>query len=85
MGSVRSGYADLIVHKHGPELGRWSSSWEELGGVLREFIWSEKAFNGPVGAFWREQVRRSPEEEKDDEQEQERGVVFQSIESFGAM
>jgi len=68
-GSVRSGYIELSHRKNGSGLEQWSGSWDQLGRVLRQFIWSSKAFDSQVGEFWQEV--RSHSEDK---------VVYQSIE-----
>ena len=53
-GPARSGYIQLIRYDYSADLEKWSQSWEELREVLRQFIWSRKAFDLQVGAFWHE-------------------------------
>ncbi|KAI0377550.1 hypothetical protein F5Y04DRAFT_264105 [Hypomontagnella monticulosa] len=54
VGSVRSEYVVLLrLNQHNRFRDRYES-WPELLEVLREFIWSEKAFTSSVKAFWEE-------------------------------
>jgi hypothetical protein len=50
IGSTRSKYIALLNHRYTPEFGELS--WPEALKVLKQFIWSEKAFTAQGKAFW---------------------------------
>ncbi|KIA75422.1 hypothetical protein HK57_00098 [Aspergillus ustus] len=50
MGTVRSGYLDLLRSNS----ARFPRSWSELHIILKQFVWSDKAFMVPVRALWEE-------------------------------
>ncbi|KAL2841002.1 hypothetical protein BJY01DRAFT_14599 [Aspergillus pseudoustus] len=50
MGIVRSGYLDLLRSNS----ARFPRSWLELHIILKQFVWSDKAFAAPVRALWEE-------------------------------
>ncbi|EXJ87486.1 hypothetical protein A1O3_04446 [Capronia epimyces CBS 606.96] len=53
-GSIRSGYVALLhVNRH-TRLRTLYTSWPELLEILKQFIWSDKAFLSQVKAFWKE-------------------------------
>ncbi|KAJ3525227.1 hypothetical protein NM208_g11729 [Fusarium decemcellulare] len=54
MGSVRSDYTALLHLNRKTRLGGLYTSWLELVEILKQFIWSEKAFAAQVKAFWDE-------------------------------
>jgi hypothetical protein len=51
-GKVRSSYVVLLHSNNGPRFGDINKSWPEVLGILKQFIWSEKAFMSQVRAFW---------------------------------
>ncbi|ORY17220.1 hypothetical protein BCR34DRAFT_621944 [Clohesyomyces aquaticus] len=51
-GPIRSDYASLL-HLNQSTRIRWLyTSWPELLAILKQFIWSEKAFQSQVKGFW---------------------------------
>lgn len=53
-GSTRAAYLKLLRFNHGRRLKGLYSSWAELLGILRRFIWSRDAFSAQVQAFLEE-------------------------------
>ncbi|OQU96931.1 hypothetical protein CLAIMM_02942 isoform 2 [Cladophialophora immunda] len=53
-GAVRSGYVGLLRQEYASECGDLAASWPDLVDVLRQFVWSEKAFYQQVRSFWEE-------------------------------
>ncbi|EXJ74135.1 uncharacterized protein A1O5_02429 [Cladophialophora psammophila CBS 110553] len=56
VGPVRSGYVGLVQEEHFQEHGHLTASWPDLVEVLRQFVWSEKAFYAQVKLFWEEAI-----------------------------
>ncbi|KAM5368079.1 hypothetical protein ACJZ2D_009683 [Fusarium nematophilum] len=54
MGTIRSDYVALLHKNRRTRLRGLYSSWPELLDILKQFIWSEKAFMSQVKAFWEE-------------------------------
>ncbi|KGO67357.1 hypothetical protein PEX1_024430 [Penicillium expansum] len=53
VGTIRQGYVRLLHLNH--SRFRWLyTSWPELLVILKQFIWSDKAFLSQVKAFWEE-------------------------------
>ncbi|KAL3457526.1 hypothetical protein BJX64DRAFT_16493 [Aspergillus heterothallicus] len=52
MGTVRSGYLDLLRSHNASS----PHSWPELHTILKQFIWSDKAFVVPVRALWEQSM-----------------------------
>ncbi|KAJ5136442.1 N-ethylmaleimide reductase [Penicillium atrosanguineum] len=55
-GAIRSGYVELLQSNHRSRLQDLYTSWSELLEILKQFIWSEKAFMSQVKAFWDESL-----------------------------
>ncbi|KAH6867475.1 putative N-ethylmaleimide reductase [Thelonectria olida] len=53
-GTVRSDYVALLHLNRSHRLRGLYTSWPELIAILKQFIWSEKAFLSHVKAFWEE-------------------------------
>jgi hypothetical protein len=53
-GTVRSGFVALLRSNNAARLGDLNISWSELLGILKRFIWSEKAFTSQAKALWEE-------------------------------
>ncbi|OBT48749.1 hypothetical protein VE00_00825 [Pseudogymnoascus sp. WSF 3629] len=53
-GTVRSGFVALLRSNNAARLGDLNISWSELLGILKRFIWSEKAFMSQAKALWEE-------------------------------
>jgi hypothetical protein len=53
-GTIRSDYAVLLHSNCSTRLKGLYTSWPELLEILKQFIWSEKAFKEQVKAFWEE-------------------------------
>jgi hypothetical protein len=51
---TRSAYLALLRLNHGRRLKGLCSSWAELLGILRQFIWSRDSFSAQVQAFLEE-------------------------------
>ncbi|KAJ5748800.1 N-ethylmaleimide reductase [Penicillium nucicola] len=51
-GDIRSGYLTLLHLNRTSRLKELYSSWSDLLGILKQFIWSEKAFESQVKAFF---------------------------------
>lgn len=66
---MRTAYKKLLHLNLSTRLGGLYTSWTELCAILRQFIWSEKAFMSQIKAFWEEclveygveQTSRTPE------------------------
>ncbi|KAJ5535673.1 N-ethylmaleimide reductase [Penicillium frequentans] len=56
MGTIRSEYAALLQINRRTRLRGLYTSWPELLEILKQFIWSDKAFMSQVKAFWEEIV-----------------------------
>ncbi|PCH00714.1 Hypothetical protein PENO1_046560 [Penicillium occitanis (nom. inval.)] len=53
-GTIRSDYVALLHKNRKTRLRDLYTSWPELLEILKQFIWSEKAFASQVEAFWKE-------------------------------
>ena len=53
-GVVRSDYIVLLRSNNAARFGDLYRSWPELLEILKQFIWSEKAFMSQVEALWEE-------------------------------
>ncbi|KAI0203295.1 hypothetical protein F4808DRAFT_39600 [Astrocystis sublimbata] len=53
-GAVRSDYVAMLRSNSAVGSGGLHQSWPEVLAILKEFIWSDKAFKRPVKAFWEE-------------------------------
>ncbi|KAK2812212.1 hypothetical protein FQN50_001570 [Emmonsiellopsis sp. PD_5] len=53
-GAVRSNYISLLRWNNASRFQGLYSSWPELLGILKQFIWSDEAFMSPVKALWEE-------------------------------
>ena len=53
-GTIRSDYVALLHENRKTRLRDLYTSWPELLEILKQFIWSEKAFESQVEAFWKE-------------------------------
>ncbi len=53
-GTIRSGYQILLHNNHVSRFGGMYSSLAELIELLRQFIWSDKAYRSQVEEFWKE-------------------------------
>ncbi|KAJ5880751.1 N-ethylmaleimide reductase [Penicillium subrubescens] len=68
-GSIRTAYKKLLHLSLSTRLAGLYTSWAELCAILRQFIWSDKAFMSQIRAFWEEciveyrleQTSRTPE------------------------
>ncbi|KAL4982733.1 hypothetical protein BDW68DRAFT_50099 [Aspergillus falconensis] len=54
IGPIRFGYLDLLRPNNATILAKTYCSWPELYDVMKQFIWSDKAFMAPVRALWQE-------------------------------
>ncbi|KAJ6126989.1 N-ethylmaleimide reductase [Penicillium sp. IBT 18751x] len=55
-GDIRFGYVEILQSEHRSRLQDLYKSWPELLELLRQFIWSDKAFMSQVKAFWNESL-----------------------------
>ncbi|KAH8678548.1 putative N-ethylmaleimide reductase [Xylariales sp. PMI_506] len=55
---IRSGYAALLVLNRKSDLEGILQSWPKVYKVLKQFIWSDKAFMSHVKSFWEELQNR---------------------------
>jgi hypothetical protein len=53
-GSIRTAYKKLLHLNLSTRLAGLYTSWTELCVILRQFIWSDKAFMSQIRAFWEE-------------------------------
>lgn len=53
-GPVRLGYITLAQHDYYSRLAHLNYSWSSTVEVMKQFIWSEKAFESQVATFWEE-------------------------------
>jgi hypothetical protein len=53
-GTTRSDYVVLLHLNRSTRLRELYTSWPELLEILKQFIWSDKAFMSKVKAFWEE-------------------------------
>ncbi|KAE9365536.1 hypothetical protein N431DRAFT_473585 [Stipitochalara longipes BDJ] len=51
---IRSGYIELLRVNSATRFAGVCSSWDPVYQILKQFIWSEKAFSSQVKAFWEE-------------------------------
>ena len=51
---VRSGYITLLRSNNRTRFGDMNSSWPQLLGKMKQFIWSRTAFERPVQLLWEE-------------------------------
>ncbi|KAJ5909808.1 N-ethylmaleimide reductase [Penicillium tannophilum] len=56
VGTIRSEYAALLQINRRTRLRGLYTSWPELLEILKQFIWSDKAFRSQVKAFWEENL-----------------------------
>ncbi|KAJ5523743.1 N-ethylmaleimide reductase [Penicillium frequentans] len=56
LGTIRSEYVALLQINRRTRLRGLYTSWPELLEILKQFIWSDKAFMSQVKAFWEEIV-----------------------------
>jgi hypothetical protein len=56
MGAIRSAYMLLLHTNYNTRFSGLFTSWSELLLVLKQFIWSEKAFLSQVKVFWEESI-----------------------------
>ncbi|RAO72778.1 uncharacterized protein BHQ10_008790 [Talaromyces amestolkiae] len=54
VGPIQSDYMTLLHENRKSRLKDLDTSWPELLEILKQFIWSERAFASQVEAFWRE-------------------------------
>lgn len=54
IGPIRSDYVALLHGNRKIRLKDLDTTWLELLEILKQFIWSEKAFASQVEAFWKE-------------------------------
>ncbi|KAF2818020.1 putative N-ethylmaleimide reductase [Mytilinidion resinicola] len=59
-GPIRSEYVVLLHLNRSTRLRGLYTSWPELLAILKQFIWSEKAFMSQVKAFWEEKSLTMP-------------------------
>lgn len=53
-GTIRSDYISLLLLNRSTRLRGLYTSWPDLLAILNQFIWSEKAYQSQVKAFWEE-------------------------------
>lgn len=53
-GAIRSGYVELLYLNRSIRFQDLNSTWPGVLEILKQFIWSEKAFTSQVKAFWKE-------------------------------
>jgi hypothetical protein len=56
MGTIRFGYVVLLHLNRRTRFRGLYGSWGELLDILKQFIWSEKAFMSQVKVFWEESL-----------------------------
>lgn len=55
-GIIRSGYIALLRSNNATRFGDLYRSWPELLEILKQFMWSEKAFMAQVKTLWEETI-----------------------------
>lgn len=55
-GIIRSGYIVLLRSNNATRFGDLYRSWPELLEILKQFMWSEKAFMAQVKTLWEETI-----------------------------
>ncbi|KAL4883798.1 hypothetical protein BJY04DRAFT_24647 [Aspergillus karnatakaensis] len=53
-GKVRSGFIALLRANNASRFAGWDLSWQGVVEILKEFVWSEKAFGVAVRGVWEE-------------------------------